>query len=164
MKKFVFTLGKMLSYKSSLYERERNELARLRRERAELEARREEVRRQLAEMENDFRQRAQQGVDVAEMQKVAYFRKNTDCLIELLTRQMMDLDVRIERQLAIVIKLDQDVQGLEKLREKQWEEYTAEANREEAERISEQVSGKYIEAQNQAIAEELAEAKAAAKP
>lgn len=159
MKKFVFTLGRMLSYKSSLYEKERNELARLRRERAELEARRDEVQRQLAAVEAEFQEKALGGVDVAEMQKVAYFRKNADCLTTILQGQMAELDVRIERQLAIVIKLDQDVQGLEKLREKQWEEYTAEAKHEEAERISELVSGKYIEAQQQALAEELAAAK-----
>lgn len=156
MKKFGFTLAKMLSYKSSLYERERNELARLRRERAELEARRKEVQHQLLAMEAEFRERACGGVDVTEVQRIAYFRRNADCLCELLTRDMTDLDVRIARQLVIVIQLDQDVQGLEKLREKQWDEYMAAEKREESERISELVSTKYIETQNLAAAEELA--------
>lgn len=162
MRKFVFTLGKMLSYKSSLYERERNELARLRRERAELEARRDEVERQLQVMEAEFQEKALSGVSMDEVHRIGYYRNNADCLIEMLNREMAELDIRIEKQLAIVIKLDQDVQGLEKLREKQWAEYTAEAAREEAERISELVSGKYIESQNQARAEEAAKAAQAA--
>ncbi len=164
MRKFSFTLEKMLSYKRSLYERERNELARLRRERVERELRKEEVGRQLTVMEAEFHEKASLGVDVAEVQRIGYYRDNADCLIDALNQEIASFDRKIERQLAIVIQLDQDVQGLEKLREKQWGEYQAEAAREEAERISELVSGKYIEAQNEAAAEERAQMQAKARP
>ncbi len=145
MKKFVFSLERMLSYKHSLYEKESNELARLRRERLDTEHRRDGVQRQVAEKEAALYRDMGKGLSVSEVRKMAYFRENADTLVQILEEKMCELDIEIEKQLAIVIALDQDVQSLEKLREKQWDEYLADTRREEAERISELVSRKHIE-------------------
>ncbi len=153
MRKFVFSLEKMLSYKHSLYEKERNELARLRSKRLETEHHRDSVLQQVAEKEAQLYNHMDKGLSVTEIRQMGYYRDNADALVQLLEAQMRELDVEIEAQLAIVIALDQDVQSLEKLREKQWDEYLAEARREEAERISELVSRKHIE-NERAAAEE----------
>ncbi len=152
MKKFAFSLERMLSYKHSLYEKERNELARLRHERLSAEHHRDSVLHQVAEKEMALYRDMEKGLPVSEVKKMGYYRDNADTLVQVLETQMQELDIEIEKQLAIVIALDQDVQSLEKLREKQWDEYQAETRREEAERISELVGQKYIE--NQKIEEQ----------
>lgn len=154
MKKFSFPLERILSYKRSLYEEARNELARLRHERATLEQRKEDTRRQILTREAEFHEKAARGIPMDEVQSYNYYRESAEHLIEELDAAIAAKDVEIEKQLEIVIQLDQDVKGLEKLREKQWNEYMDEARREENERILEIVSTKHIEAQRETEAEE----------
>ena len=146
MKKFAFSLQRMLAYKESLYEKERNELARLRRERVEVEQRRDATQAQEYAADREYRRKAAaEGVTADEVAAVNYQRRAARYLVEQLEMQMRDLDVRIERQLEVVVQLDRDVKSLEKLKEKKWEEYQFEANKEEQERIAELVSMKFIE-------------------
>lgn len=147
MKKFVFPLQRMLAFKQSLYEKERNELIRLRAARNELERRRDETRQQMLVMDEEFRQRAAAGVSYEQVTSQSFHRENADKLVKQLEAEMAKLDVEIEQQLRVVIQLDQDVKGLEKLREKQFAEYSAAAAKEEQERIAEMVSNKFIEEQ-----------------
>lgn len=157
MKKFIFTLERMLSYKRSLYEKERNQLAQLRAERAGLEQQRDDTVQQMLRIDADFREKAVTGVSIEEVNQVKYHRENSDMLVHQLEEDMAKLDVEIEKQLLIVIQLDQDVKGLEKLREKQWEEYTAAAAKEEQERVLELVSSQFVEEQKAAEAEARAQ-------
>lgn len=149
MKRFSFSLDRMLRYKRSLYEEARNELARLRAERAALEQRRDETRRQLLELDVEFRRKAAGGVQMDEVNAYNYYRQSAEYLIEQLGVQIAAKEVEIERQLEVVVQLDKDVKSLEKLREKKWEEYQAEAAREESERILELVSNKFVESQKE---------------
>ncbi len=155
MKKFAFSLQRMLAYKESLYEKERNELARLRRERLEIEQRKLGVQRQMAQMDAEYREEAATtGVSAEEIAKINYHRTNSRFLEEQLDKDMAAKDVQIEKQLEIVLQLDQDVKGLEKLKEKKWEEYQEAAAGEERERILEMVSTKFIETKAEEAAEE----------
>lgn len=154
MKRFAFPLERILNYKRSLYEEARNELARLRHERLTLEQRRDGAERQLYSREAEFHQKAANGIPMDEVQSYNYYKQSAEYLIQQLDEAIAAKDVEIEKQLQIVIELDQDVKGLEKLREKQWEEYMEETRREEAERISEIVSTKFIETQRENLAEE----------
>lgn len=164
MKKFNFTLQRMLAYKQSLYEKERNELARLRHERAALLQRQDATRVQLADKEQTFRRRAAGvGAYIEDVTSFNYYRSSAELLIQDLEEQIQRKDIEIAAQLKIVIELDRDVKGLEKLREKQWEEYQAAAAIEERERILELVSTKYLETQAENAAEQAAEEAARAQ-
>ena len=70
---------------------------------------------------------------------------------QMLTYQQLEgLEQKeIEKQLVIVVALDKEVKSLEKLREKQWEEYQAETIREENERILEMVSSRFAAEQKE---------------
>lgn len=150
MKKFTFSLERILGFKRTLYEKERNILAQLRAERAGLQQRRDATEAQMIAIDAQFRAKAANGgVRVEEVNQVNYHRDNSDKLIHQLEDEIAQKDEEIEKQLRIVIELDQDVKGLEKLREKQWEEYSAEAAREEQERVMELVSSQYIEEQKE---------------
>ncbi len=151
MKRFAFSLQRMLGFKRSMYEKERNTLALLRAERAALQARRDDTERQMLAMDAEFRQKAAaEGVRIDEVTALSYHRTNSDRLIEQLEGEIARMDAAIEKQLLVVIELDKEVKSLEKLRERQWEEYQAEAAREERERILEIVSGRFAELQREA--------------
>lgn len=147
MKKFVFSLERILAFKRTLYEKERNALAQLRAQRAALEQKKEDTIAQTLQLDAEFREKAQRGATIHDITSLNYHRENADLLVKQLNVDMATLDVAIEQQLKVVIQLDKDVKGLEKLRESQLEEYTAEAMKEEQERISELVSNKFIEDQ-----------------
>ena len=146
MKKFSFSLQRMLGFKEMLYEKERNYLAQLRAERLVVANRREGTERQMLADDVAFRRKAaEDGVKLADVTAQNYKRRGAMVLCEMLDEELVQMDEVIEQQLEIVIALDKEVKSLEKLREKQWEEYLADAAREESERILELVSGRYVE-------------------
>lgn len=158
MKRFAFSLQRMLAFKTTMYEKERNTLAQMRAERLTVFTRRQNTERQALERDAAFREKAAaEGVRLAEVTAVNYQRESADRLCELLDAELLRMDEAIEAQLQVVIALDKEVQSLEKLREKQWEEYQAEAAREEQERILELVSRKFSDEQAEERTEEEAE-------
>lgn len=160
MKKFAFSLQRILSFKKTMYEKERNLLAQLRAERTTLEQRRMDVEQQMYEQDAKFRQKAAtEGVGLQEVNKNSLYRESAKLLMDQLDIEIDQLEIKIERQLTIVVELDKEVQSLEKLRERQWEEYLADAAREEQERILEMVSRKHFEAQQEEREEEYLELK-----
>ncbi len=148
MKKFAFSLQRVLNFKRTLYDKERNTLAQLRAERFRVEERRDATVQQMAAMTDEFQQKAAAGgVGIGEVNKLNFHASNADMLVRELEREMARLEILIEKQLQIVIELDKEVKSLEKLREAQWDEYVAESMREEQQRILEIVSGRFAEAQ-----------------
>lgn len=148
MKKFSFTLERMLSFKRTIYEKERNALAQLRAQKVALEQRKETTIEQTLQLDEQFRNKAATGgITAQDVTAQTYHRENAGRLVKHLDVDIGKMDVLIEQQLKVVIQLDKDVKGLEKLREKQWEEYNMEAMKAEQERISELVSSKFIEEQ-----------------
>jgi len=140
----------MLAFKRTMYEKERNTLAQLRAERLSVELRRDSTERQFLERDAAFRQKAAEGgVGITEVTALSYQRESADGLIAALQEEMDRLEVEIEKQLVIVVALDKEVKSLEKLREKQWEEYQAETIREENERILEMVSSRFAAEQKE---------------
>ncbi len=155
MKRFAFSLQRMLGFKTTMYERERNVLAHMRAERLALEQRRNAAEAQMYQMDADFRQKAAtEGVSMDEVRQMSFHRDNADKLLQQFDIDLARMDVAIEKQLQVVIELDKEVQSLEKLRETQWEEYQMETAREERERILELVSARYAQDQREEAEEE----------
>lgn len=167
MKRFAFSLQRMLGFKQTLYEKERNTLAQLRAERLALEMRRDAAQAQMMQMDADFRQKAAtDGVRIDEVRQLSFHRDNADKLIKQFDQDLARMDVEIEKQLQVVIALDKEVKSLEKLRESQWEEYQRKAAKEENDRILEIVSSRFAENQKAEQEEEariMAEARAKAQ-
>ena len=162
MKRFAFSMQRILNFRKTLYEKERNMLAQLRVERATLQDRRDSTEQQFLSRDVAFREKAATGgVRVEEVNQLNFHRESADSLIDELEGMIARKDIEIERQLQIVIELDKEVKSLEKLREKQWEEYSAEAAREEQDRILEMVSGKFAQQQREQAEEDEAKIKRA---
>jgi hypothetical protein len=151
MRKFAFPLQRMLGFKRSMYEKERNTLAQMRAERAGVQMRRDNTERQVLQRDAAFRKKAAgEGVRFDEVASAAFHRDNADKLCRQLDRELEAMDEAIARQLEVVMALDKEVKSLEKLRERQWDEYVAETARAERDRILELVSGRYAAGQAEA--------------
>ncbi len=155
MKKFAFTLERMLGFKRTMYEKERSMLAQLRAEQAALQQRRDDTENQMLQLDAEFRHKAAtEGVSIDEVTRVSFHRDNSDKVIKQFDIDIAKMEVAIAKQLEIVVALDKEVKSLEKLREQQWEEYQAQAAREETERILELVSRNFVDEQMAAAEEQ----------
>ena len=125
MKKFHFTLDKMLRYKDSILEEEKNRLMQIRAEKNAVDTRIEKAEADLVQLDQER-------------------CENNNRHIKALTEEQEKLEKQIAKQLAVVIERTQEVSGLEKLRDKQREEYNQTVMKEEQENIMEMVTSKYI--------------------
>ncbi len=144
MKKFQFSLKKMRDYKRQILEREKGYLMTLYTEYNQLEERHdmlgEDMRNLCLMSENDMRK----GISVREIQ-LYEMKKNAIRQEQAQIRiQMNVLESNIEKQRRVVIKSSQEVSGLDKLEEKQREEYMYVMGKENERDIEEFISYKLI--------------------
>ena len=140
MKKFVFTLDKVLDYNKMVYERERNELSKLRSELRELEEQLHLLVLTLEEKSRAFKERMKIGVTVDELRQFQYLKENYEEQIKETNRLITLKRIEVESQLRRVVTADQDVKKMEKLKENQLEEYMKADQKENQEFILESVS------------------------
>lgn len=140
MKKYEFSLKRIKDYKSQMLNREKNTLLGLRMERKGLENRIEELDRQYEMINDEMHENFKSGMTVAQV-NVYEFRKNgVREEKRVLLKRIGLLDISIDRQQKKVVSAKQEVSGLEKLEEKQREEYDFLANKEQEDIIAEFVS------------------------
>jgi flagellar FliJ protein len=137
MKKFAFTLQSVLNVKRALEKQHLGELAACNiRIRGFEEKRRELIKRESGQHE-EFRQKLEEGISSAElmMWRDANFaaRERVDYQNTVI-EQAEGERLRIEKRLMILM---QERKILEKLREKQWEDYRAEERRAAAAEMTE---------------------------
>lgn len=144
MKRFEFSLGTMLSYKDALLDKEKNILLQIRARLVAVEQRMERCRSQILTMDNEMKEKAQQGTTVLELKIFEFHLTNSRNLLNQLEAERKKIAAEVERQRTVVLGLSQEVSGLDKLKEKQLEEYRYDVQKEEELRIGEIVSSKYV--------------------
>ena len=144
MKKFMFTLDKVLDYNKMVYERERNELSKLRSELRELEEHLNLLELTLEEKSRTFKESMTIGVSVDELRQFQYLKANMEEQIKETKRLITLKRIEVESQLRKVISADQDVKKMEKLKENQLEEYMKADQKETQEFILESLSRKLV--------------------
>ena len=140
MKKFKFSLDKLRNYKEQVLESEKNTLAILRRELYSLQSELEELNR-LIDMKSDELEfimlRSVTTADFASRKRFITFKQQEG---HELRRAISVKEAEVETQLKVVIAATQEVGTLEKLEERQLEEYKAAELKEEELFIEEFVS------------------------
>ena len=147
MRRFEFSLDRVLGYKNQMLDREKNELARLRMVKNQMDEELEELLEEFQVVNHKLLVESQMGVTAL---MLMVFQFQLDCLrddMEQLNEKRRDQDVLIDEQLGVVLELSQSVSGLDKLKDHQKEEfarYEAKVNETE---ISEFITGKLALAQ-----------------
>lgn len=147
MKKFHFTLDKMLRYKDSMLQEEKNKLMQIRAEKNSVDMQIEQAQENMGRLDQERTEKAVKGISVIEMRSYAYNIDNTRRHLKALAQEQEKLARLVEKQLAVVVERTQEVSGLEKLRDKQLEEYNESVMKEEELTVMELVSSKYIREQ-----------------
>jgi len=126
LKKFKFSLDKVLEYRNHLQRREKDILARLRTEYSLLL----EEERQLLDLyekaKRDYEMRSAAGLLVADAAIMLNHIDDIKKQIELQRVKIIEKEHEIEKQTKKVVAITQDKMTVEKLREKKFEIYTGE--------------------------------------
>lgn len=144
MKKFSFSLARMMNYEEQILEKEKGTMGRLIAERDQMEARRQGILDQLDQIHSEMDREIRRGTTIFQINAYTAVIKSGKTQLEELKKHISIRNSEIERQRQIVIEASREVKKLEKLREKQLEEYRHSEIKEQGEMISEQVSGAFI--------------------
>lgn len=130
MKRFQFSLEKMLDYKNQVLRNEKNKLAELRQKLDRLVETLNVLREEYARCNRELNEKVQEGITPQD----ALLRKNyLNTLNDRIKMQMQQVklaEIRVNDQVAVVVKVSQDISTLEKLKERQYEEYLLEESKE----------------------------------
>jgi flagellar FliJ protein len=148
MKKFQFTLEKLLEYKNTLLDEGKNGLAYMRLERNQLQDQVDLLESQVKKVHQKIQVETKQGTTISKLRGYQYQIENAHYQIKLLLIEIKKLESRIEKQLQVVILLSQEAAGLEKLEEKQLEDYRQAVAKADELVVAEHVSSKYIRQQS----------------
>lgn len=144
MKKFSFSLARMMNYEEQILEREKGVMGHLIAEHDEIAARQQEIICQLEKIHGEMDVEIRRGTTVYQINAYTAMIRTGKFQLEQLKKQLLIKKAEIERQRQTVTEASQEVKKLEKLREKQLEEYHHSEKKEEEEMISEHVSGSFL--------------------
>lgn len=123
MKKFEFSLKKMLSYKEQIQDLEKNKLAQLSLKKNKLEDLIESLKQETINLSAQMLKVTQGGTSEAEIRNFSFQLQNNRLYLKQLANELLLAAYAVEEQLKVVLLATQEVEGLEKLKEKQYEEY-----------------------------------------
>ena len=143
MKKFAFSLERMLNFQSQNLEKEMGILGRMTAERDALEARKRDMAEKAAGIQAEIARREAEGTTIF-MLKACYSILESARNQEELEKERKLLQAGLERQRQVVTEASREVKKLEKLKEKQLEEYHRGEAKEQQETIAEHVAGNFV--------------------
>lgn len=144
MKKFKFSLERMLKYQEQILQREKNIMGQMLEEKNNLEQHKESLERQIEEIHRQMNQDFQKGTTIFKIRSYTTLDNNARRQMEDIMKQLKIVEQEIEKQRIAVVTASQEVSKLEKLKEKQLEEYRHAEAKELEEQVCEHVSGKFI--------------------
>lgn len=142
MKKFKFSLQKVLEFNTHIQKKEKDILAALR---AEYDALTAEEKLLINEYENakqEYAERAASGMKVIDTWTMLDYIKNIKDLIEAQRKKINDKKVQIDKQSAKLIAVTQDKMTVEKLRESKLNIYNFNVQKSEEKFIEEFISNR----------------------
>ncbi|MBQ7756878.1 MAG: flagellar FliJ family protein [Oscillospiraceae bacterium] len=148
MKKYEFSLKRIMDYKNQMLNREKNTLLGLRMERKGLEDKIDDLDRQYELINLEMHEKFKDGMTVSQINVYEFRKTGVREEKRAILKRIALLDISIERQQKKVVTAKQEVSGLEKLEEKQLEEYNAAYNKEQEDIIAEFVSTSFTREEN----------------
>lgn len=144
MKSFQFSLARMRSYKEQVLEKEKTALRQLQAEKAKIEVDIENLLNHRKIREEEFKN-SKSGLMANELMLYKFHAENTRLQLNNLYEELKRAEARVDAQIKVVVNASQEVSGLDKLREKQLEEYRYLEAKEMQEEILEMVAKKSTE-------------------
>ncbi len=140
MKKFEFSLRHMRDYRERLLDEEKGTLQRRKAERDQIENDIVRLEGDFAALSRKMQEKAEKGTTVIELRKLSAQMDNVRLQIQDLEKALVKAEQRVEKQMDVVVEANKEVTKLDKLEEKQREEYRHQVSKAEEDRIDEFVS------------------------
>lgn len=144
MKKFQFTLQKLMDFRQQELDRQKNTLSALQADLQRIYQEKEDLIRQVEQSSDDLDIICRQGAQAFEISVRKRYIVSLQQEIHAREFSAARKQEEINKQLGVVVEATKDVRTLEKLEEKQLEEYKAAATKENEQFIEEFVSGQSI--------------------
>ncbi len=142
MKKFRFTLDRMLDFKNQILDKEKDLLAQIRRKKVEIEEKIDQCENKIAFLSMELAELQEQGTTIFHIKSYSVQIENSRQYMKQLKKELVGIDAEVERQSAVVRKASQEVSALEKLEERQYEEYLYEEKQRNEAEVLEFVTGR----------------------
>lgn len=142
MKKFKFSLEKVLEYRGHIQKREKDILARLRAEYSALLAEERMLVRKYEDAKQEYTSLSAAGMKIIDAKIILCHIDNIKKLIEAQRVKINEKFLQIENQSKKLIAVTQDKMTVEKLRDKKYEDYKAELSRSEEKFIDDFLSNR----------------------
>ena len=126
MKAFEFSLSKIYRYKDQVLNTEKQSLSQLQQQVRQIEQQLSDLEIYRMNINAEMQAKQKTGTSGIELNSFKYMLENTKYQIDDLNLQKIKLAELIELQMQVVIQASQEVSGLEKLEEKQREQYEKE--------------------------------------
>lgn len=150
IKRFQFTLDKLKGYKEQVLSKEKGDLAALRAQQAKYAAEQAKVQAELDEANEEFLRKSGSGMTIMEMTLFKEYLNSLSDQIRELEKKIQLEEEKIKFQTKVVVEANKDVSSLEKLEDKQREEYNFKVAKAEEQFIEEYVSNSvYYKTANQ---------------
>ena len=150
IKRFQFTLDKLKGYKEQVLSKEKGDLAALRAQQAKYAAEQAKVQAELDEANEEFLRKSGFGMTIMEMTLFKEYLNSLSDQIRELEKKIQLEEEKIKFQTKVVVEANKDVSSLEKLEDKQREEYNFKVAKAEEQFIEEYVSNSvYFKTANQ---------------
>ncbi len=140
MKRFQFTLDKLLGFKQQVLDREKNDLAHLRRQQQEIADKKYELEMKLRRSSDDFAIKSSRGMTIVQLTVFKDYHKSLSEQIRELELAISVFEEKIQKQMGIVVEATKEVSSLEKLEDKQLEDYKFSSQKAEEKFIEEYVT------------------------
>ena len=123
MKSFTFTLERTRRYKEPVLQKEKGQMQRVLQQRNEIERQIRELEAYREQKVRELQGESQKGLSPARLAAYRFYLENTRLQLKQLALDRKAAEEAVERQRRTVLAASQEVSGLDKLQEKQWEEY-----------------------------------------
>lgn len=140
MKRFEFSLNKLKGYKQQVLDREKNDLAHLRRQQQQYIDEKNMLEEKLKRSNDEFCAKSAQGMTIMQVTTFKGYHHSLSQQIKELEESIEKMEVKVQKQLGVVIEATKEVSSLEKLEDKQLEDYNFKAAKAEEQFIDEYVT------------------------
>ena len=123
MKRFEFSLNKLMDYKQQILDREKNNLAHLRRQQQQYIDEKNELEEKLRRSNREFQEKMLKGMTILQVSTFKGYHQSLTAQIRELEASIEKMEEKVQKQLKVVVEANKEVSSLEKLEDKQLEEY-----------------------------------------
>lgn len=140
MKKFVFTLEKVLRFHEQELDVKKQELSALRASLRDLDHEIQRLKLELSQLNQEMSRAMMSGLNARDLAVYKMYFRSMELEIRRLETQRVELRNKVEEKQESVVRSNQEISGLEKLRDKQLNEYTVSCRKQQELEIEEFVS------------------------